>query len=101
MEEDMDEDTASERRGFRVSGRVQGVGFRWWTARTAKELNLGGHVRNLPDGSVEVHAVGRVPQLAKLERALHEGPPGARVDAVRTIPVDPRTPTGEFRMERW
>ena len=97
----MDGDTQSERRGFRVIGRVQGVGFRWWTMRAASALGLGGHVRNLPDGSVEVHAAGGAPQLAELERMLHEGPPGARVEAVRTILVDARTPTSEFLMERW
>ena len=41
-----------------VRGRVQGVGFRWWTRARALELGLVGHARNLPDGRVEVNAQG-------------------------------------------
>ncbi len=48
-----------ERHHFLVEGRVQGVGFRHWTARTALSLGLTGWVRNLPDGSVEVQAQGK------------------------------------------
>lgn len=97
----MEGGTERDRRGFRVTGRVQGVGFRWWTARTARELGLGGHVRNLPDGSVEVHAAGSAEAVAALERALHSGPPAARVDGVVVIPPDPRTPEDEFKTEQW
>jgi acylphosphatase len=73
----------SERRAFRVSGRVQGVGFRWWTRATAAELGLRGTVRNARDGTVEVDASGEAHRLDRLEARLHEGPPGARVEAVR------------------
>ena len=68
--------------GFRVTGRVQGVGFRWWTRAQAIRLGLDGTVRNADDGSVEVHARGPEPALAELERLLNEGPPHARVRAV-------------------
>jgi acylphosphatase len=65
-----------------VSGRVQGVGFRWFVMREATRLDLGGYVRNLPDGSVEVVAQGSPAGLASLESALWKGPSAARVLAV-------------------
>jgi acylphosphatase len=67
---------------FIVSGRVQGVGFRWFVMREATRLDLAGHVRNLPDGSVEVVAEGPPAGLASLEAALRQGPSGARIQAV-------------------
>jgi len=91
----------TERRGWIVRGRVQGVGFRWFTQRTGRRLGLGGHVRNLPDGGVEVHACGPASVLAELEAALRAGPPGSRVVGVERVPGDPRTPGSEFLMERW
>jgi len=87
---------AKTRRGFRVTGRVQGVGFRWWTRRTAQQLGLGGSVRNLPDGSVEVQVVGHPDVVAKLESALRHGPPGARVERVDTIPADSGVHAADF-----
>ncbi len=73
--------------GYRVTGRVQGVGFRWWTRSLAQRVGVVGTVRNAPDGSVEVQARGSDDQLAELERRLRQGPPHARVDAVAPIPV--------------
>ena len=73
------EEVGVERVFFRVEGRVQGVGFRWWTSREACVLGLRGYVRNLEDGSVEVGAEGRPGILARLEDRLGEGPPGAGV----------------------
>ena len=70
-----------------VKGRVQGVGFRWWTRAQALRLGLDGTVRNADDGSVEVQARGPEPALAELERLLNEGPPHARVRAVERVPV--------------
>lgn len=67
------------RRAFRVHGRVQGVGFRWWTWRRASELGLRGAVRNLPDGTVEVLAAGPPDALNRLYTLLHDGPPAAQV----------------------
>jgi acylphosphatase len=69
-------------RRYIVEGRVQGVGFRYFVLRTARELGLGGHVRNLPDGRVEVEAAGPPDELAALEERLRQGPPAARVAAV-------------------
>lgn len=68
-----------------VRGQVQGVGFRWFVWREAKRLGLGGFVRNLPDGTVEVVSQGLEKSLEVLERALAQGPPGARVEAVERL----------------
>ena len=66
----------------RVTGMVQGVGFRYSTVHQASRLGLTGYVRNLWDGTVEVVAEGRAEQLQQLERWLHRGPPGAVVRRV-------------------
>jgi acylphosphatase len=66
---------------FIVSGVVQGVGFRWFVARHARALGLGGYARNLPDGRVEVVAAGAgIEALSRLEELLREGPAHARVE---------------------
>jgi len=65
-----------------VYGRVQGVFFRAFVSRCARELSLAGYVRNLPDGAVEVRAEGERQQLEKLVNYLETGPPAARVDEV-------------------
>jgi acylphosphatase len=86
-------------RGFRVVGRVQGVGFRWWARRTAKALGVSGWVRNLPDGSVEVQASGSRVALEQLEARLHKGPTAARVDRVERLPWDPSARRSGFDIE--
>ncbi len=55
-----------------VRGRVQGVGFRWWTRARALELGLAGHARNLPDGRVEVCAQGPEGDVRRLHELLSE-----------------------------
>ena len=69
-------------RQFRVQGKVQGVGFRWWTRTVARRLGITGSVRNLPDGSVEVRANGTVPALSQLRKELETGPSGAEVSLI-------------------
>ena len=66
----------------RVSGRVQGVGFREATRRRALELGVQGWVRNEQDGTVAVHAEGLAGAVGALGEFLHEGPPGAGVAEV-------------------
>ena len=61
---------------------MQGVGFRYFTQRVAAELGLGGYVRNLDDGRVEVYAVGPEEKLSELAGRLHHGPRWAEVDGV-------------------
>ncbi|HKT78887.1 MAG TPA: acylphosphatase [Vicinamibacterales bacterium] len=69
-------------RRFLVSGRVQGVGFRYFVQERALELGLTGWVRNLPSGHVEALAAGDGEAVASLERELKKGPPVARVERV-------------------
>lgn len=69
-------------RRWRISGRVQGVGYRAFAARAGRALNLRGGARNLDDGRVEVVASGAVHALERLEAALGEGPSLARVSRV-------------------
>jgi acylphosphatase len=71
-------------RRYVVSGRVQGVGFRWYVMRRAQALKLRGMVRNLPDGRVEVVAAGSDEGVARFEEDLREGPSLARVTGLDT-----------------
>jgi acylphosphatase len=66
-----------------IEGRVQGVGFRWWTVHQARALGLAGWVRNRRDGSVEAMAIGAAAALDQLERLCWQGPSAARVTSVR------------------
>ena len=69
-------------RRFLVRGKVQGVFFRASTARLAEQLGLRGYARNLPDGCVEVLAVGAATAVESLGGWLRQGPPRARVTGV-------------------
>lgn len=77
-----------------MSGRVQGVGFRYYVVDVAERLAVRGVVRNLRSGQVEVVAEGGDHALRLLVEAIREGPPGARVTDVE---LEWLTPTGEFR----
>lgn len=77
-------------RRFLVSGRVQGVGFRYFTQQAAERQQLTGVVRNLADGRVEVLAEGDAAALDLLEARLRQGPSRARVTHV-TVDVVPAT----------
>lgn len=76
----------------RVTGVVQGVGFRWFVRERARRLGLSGWVRNLPDGSVEVVAAGDQGQIDLLMGELKKGPPGAIVDAIQPASTKPEHP---------
>ena len=69
-------------RRYLVTGRVQGVGFRYFAADCARREGLHGTVRNLPDGRVEAVADGDLESLSRFEAALWRGPSRARVDDV-------------------
>ena len=69
-------------RKYVVTGRVQGVGFRAYSARVARALRLSGGAANLDDGSVAVWAQGPIHALERLEAALWEGSRLSRVDRV-------------------
>jgi acylphosphatase len=85
---------------YRVAGRVQGVGFRWWTQRQGQRLGLRGTVRNLPDGAVEVTASGPSDRVSQLEQLLRRGPAGAQVDTVETLPNAPDAIPAGFEIRR-
>ncbi|HET7838667.1 MAG TPA: acylphosphatase [Rectinemataceae bacterium] len=76
-----------------ISGRVQGVGFRYEALRAAQRLGLTGWVRNLDDGDVEVWAEGEAAALHDFRLWLEKGPPGARVSSVE---VQNRSPTSSY-----
>ena len=80
-------------RRFVITGRVQGVGFRYYTQDAALREGVTGWVRNLPDGRVEALAEGEAEAVTRLERAVRSGPRGARVDRVY---VDVEEPTGAY-----
>ena len=69
-------------RHYRIEGRVQGVGFRWFVHREAAEIGLRGWVRNTTSGHVEAVAAGDADQHAELEEAMRRGSRGSRVDRV-------------------
>jgi len=68
-----------------VRGRVQGVGFRYWTQQQALRRGLEGFVRNRRDGSVEAAFAGSADVVAEMMEALREGPTGSRVDAIEEL----------------
>lgn len=77
------------RKAYLIEGRVQGVGFRWWTTRNARALGLRGTVRNRRDGRVELHVTGPEEAIRELEARLREGPSAARVSQIEEIsPAD-------------
>lgn len=85
---------------IQVFGRVQGVGFRYFTRQRAMELGLRGRASNLADGSVEVFAVGESSDVEQLIQWLRQGPPSAAVERILVNRLDalPRGVQGdEFR----
>jgi acylphosphatase len=78
-------------RRFVIRGRVQGVGFRYFTEAAAAREGLHGWVRNLPDGAVEARAEGDAEAMERFERAIRHGPAAARVDDVE---VEDEMPNG-------
>ena len=87
-----------ETRRYVVSGRVQGVGFRWFVEREAAQIGVTGWVRNCENGDVEITATGTREQHNSLRRKLHEGPRAARVDGVQESPA-PLLEAQSFRIE--
>lgn len=81
-----------------ISGRVQGVGFRYYTLAAARRLGLVGWVKNLPGGEVEVRVTGPGSTLEALRRELRQGPPGSRVDALEETALESPSAWTEFRI---
>ena len=70
-----------------ISGRVQGVGFRWFTEKEAQACDVCGYVRNLPDGRVEVFAQGDESTLPSFCERLRVGPRAAHIEDFDMTPV--------------
>ena len=82
-----------------VSGLVQGVGYRYFTERVAREYGLVGYVKNLVDGRVEVFAEGEEEVLQDFLITLRKGPMMARVDDIETHWQEPTGKYRDFRIE--
>jgi acylphosphatase len=80
----------------RVTGRVQGVSFRYYAEHEARRLGVTGWVRNEPDGSVAAHVEGEPQAVDAMVEWLRQGPPAARVDRVH---VGEAGPTGATSFE--
>ena len=76
-------------RKFRVSGRVQGVGFRYFALDAARREGLHGYVTNNDDGTVEAVAEGEAEAVERFERALRRGPSRSRVEQVMVEEMEP------------
>jgi acylphosphatase len=74
-------------RRYLIAGRVQGVGFRYFTERIAAQHGIQGWVQNTPDGRVEIQAEGDADAMRQFESLVSTGPPGARVDQVDTTEI--------------
>ncbi len=82
-----------------VSGIVQGVGFRYFTTRIARELGVKGYVMNLNDGRVLAVAEGSEEQIEKFISALKQGPPSAIVKGVEVIEEEFKNEFDDFRVK--
>ena len=87
-------ETAKRTVSVRIEGRVQGVYYRAWTDRTARELGLDGTVRNANDGSVEAVFSGPADKVAEMLRLCADGPPDARVAKVTVTQEGGSAPRG-------
>jgi acylphosphatase len=87
-------------RGFVVRGRVQGVGFRWWTRKQAQARGLGGIVWNRDDGAVEIHVKGPAREVSAFLRALKAGPRLAEVQTVEEVAPTEQTLGPNFTVTR-
>ena len=80
-------------RRFAVTGRVQGVGFRYFVHEAATREGVTGYVRNLTDGSVEAYVEGETEAVDRMERAIRTGPRGAHI---RTVHAESEEPAGGY-----
>ena len=87
------------RRRVVISGRVQGVGFRWSAATEAERLGVSGSIRNLGEGNVEADISGEPDAVEHFTEWLRVGPPGARVDDLEIEDLPDDDPEGSgFRI---
>lgn len=86
----------------RIKGRVQGVGFRYFTQQHARKLGIDGWVKNLSNGDVEALLEGTVDDVNKMVNHLSSGPAAARVDDISEVERDDPsgTPVKGFTVKR-
>ncbi|MCT7950412.1 acylphosphatase [Ancylothrix sp. C2] len=82
-----------------ISGKVQGVGYRYYTAQQAKQLGITGWVKNLPDGRVEAIFEGNKQAITDMINWCHQGPPAAEVTEV-TINHEKPQGCNQFEINR-
>ncbi|MFP4522717.1 MAG: acylphosphatase [Fibrobacterota bacterium] len=85
---------AKIRKHIKVCGRVQGVGFRFFTRSAASMTGVRGFVKNLPDGSVEIEAEGTPEQMGLFLQKVEEGPSYGNVEKTEIKPETNRVYTG-------
>ncbi len=85
---------------IKVTGRVQGVGFRAWTESRAEALGLTGWVRNEPDGDVSVLLAGDQEAVERMLENLWQGPAGSTVAEVAAEPCEPPRHVSRFEIRR-
>jgi acylphosphatase len=85
---------------YRISGEVQGVGFRFFAQRAAARHQVVGYVRNLADGRVEALAEGTPESVEGFKHDIATGPRSARVEHVEEVNVEPTGRYPSFRIER-
>jgi acylphosphatase len=83
-------------RRYLISGRVQGVGFRWFAKRAADSAGVTGYVRNLRDGRVEAVAVGSPARVAGFRQAISKGPGYSVVTGIDEVKLPPDTEFSDF-----
>jgi len=81
---------------FFVSGKVQGVGFRYFTYKVAKELDLNGYVRNTYDGKVEIIASGSEKSIEKFVKSIKKGPTFSKVLDLEINKIEMNEQYGSF-----
>ena len=87
-------------RKFIISGLVQGVGFRFFTQRSAARHQVLGYVQNLPGGKVEVYAEGSEKAVTEMMHDLTAGPAYSKVEDIEEIVLEPNNLYTSFRIER-
>jgi acylphosphatase len=87
-------------RKFTISGNVQGVGFRFFTQRSAARHQVVGYVRNLKNGSVESLAEGNAEAVENFKNDLLTGPTYSKVEHIEETVLEPGNLYSSFRVEK-
>lgn len=87
-------------RKFTISGLVQGVGFRFFTQRSAARHQVLGYVKNLKNGKVEAYAEGSAETVESFKQDLTAGPTYSKVEEIEEIVLEPTGLYSSFRVEK-